>query len=202
MRKNGKRLLSFLLAFLLLCALLPGSIMAADDAEDMEEAETHGELAWEQEEVLDDDGVKESGTEEPLEEEVANHGYRAVYGDLVYSIVDECLYCGNERMDSLQVTWLVLRDDVLYWSHVYDKGTDTDIIRMNLKTGNQTVFYHLFCPVDSFDVVCNDLYFLYNGEIVKVNVLDGEEETLFMNRSFAGFWIDTEDNIQSIDKRT
>lgn len=127
------------------------------------------------------------------EEAVPNHGYQVSYEGKNYAIENGVLLCDGETMDE-NVSWLVLRDEALYWAANTVRGCD--IKRLNLESKTETVYYHTYCPIDSFDITGNVLYYLFNGEMVKINILSNEEESLLFDSSFVGFWIDDELNIR------
>ena len=124
-------------------------------------------------------------------------GKEVEYGNDLYSIKEDGLYVSKNYgrdvlMDEGTITWVIENNGVLYWSKLDEYNTD--IYRMNLSGDSNTILVRLFVPIEAFDVVGDDIYYLYNGEITLLNVLSNEETSMGLY-DCQGFYIDDENII-------
>ena len=174
-----KKIISMLLTVSMLLSALPLSVLAENESEELTVTE---EIA---EETVDESKI----------------GAQVEYGNDLYSIQKDGLYVSKDfGRDTLlvggEITWVIERDGVLYWSKI--EGYNADIYRLNLENGNETILTRVFAPATAFDVEGDFVYYLYNGEISKVNVLTGEEVSMGMF-DCDGFYLDA-GNIVYINK--
>lgn len=147
-------------------------------------------------EIMDERETTQESSRNEHETEGTYDGTSVTYGGIRYEIQDDGLYRNGVKAENGNITWVTLHGDTLFRSQV--DNDQTDIYRKDLLSGDKAVFYHLFVPVESFDVSGDDLYYLFNGEIVKVNATTDEEVTLLSDHSYRGFVVDEFGNIESI----
>lgn len=136
--------------------------------------------AFAENEILDTEAA-EATQEETIDE--SKIGVEVEIGNDLYTIQEDGLYVSKDfGRDTLlaggEITWVIERDGALYWSKI--EGYNADIYRLNLENGNETILARVFAPATAFDVEGDFVYYLYNGEISKVNVLTGEEVSMGM----------------------
>ena len=174
-----KKIISMLLTVSMLLSALPFSAFAENEIIDTEV------VTETQEETIDESKI---GTEVEI-------------GNDLYSIQEDGLYVSKDfGRDTLlaggEITWVIEHDGALYWSKI--EGYNADIYRLNLENGNETILTRVFAPATAFDVEGDFVYYLYNGEISKVNVLTGEEVSMGMYNC-DGFYLD-EGNIIKLNQ--
>ena len=173
-----KKIISMLLTVSMLLSVLPLSAFAEN-------------------EILDTEVVTET-QEETFDE--SKIGSEVEIGNDLYSIQEDGLYVSKDfgrdtLLSSGEITWVIERDGALYWSKI--EGYNADIYRFNLENGNETILARVFAPATAFDVDGDFVYYLYNGEISKANVLTGEEVSMGMF-DCDGFYIMNDGSISLI----
>lgn len=170
-----KRIISMLIAVSMLLSAVTFSVFAQTEAEEQEVIEEVAEVTVDESKI----------------------GVEVEYGNDLYSIKDDGLYVSKDfgrdtLMASGEITWVIEREGALYWSKI--EGYNADIYRLNLENGNETILTRVFVPTTAFDVEGDFVYYLYNGEISKINVLTGEEVSMGMY-DCDGFYLDNNSNI-------
>lgn len=159
-----KKILSALLAVVMLVSMLPVSVMATNDEMPADVTE---ETAI---------GISDESYDVP-----ENYGYEVVQGNVVYYIENSKLLCssnnGRPRTIDNEVTWVIEEDGDVYYSKL--DGYNTYIY----KIGEEDEIAKIFCPVECFDVKEEQLDYLYNGENIRLNLITGEEQILFVSGS-------------------
>ena len=184
-----KRVMSLFLVFCILLTILPPPALAAG----MDSAETEEDMELVDEPISEIDMEAEAletpdSTIAVQSDESMDIGSSVTYNGVHYVVRNGSLYQGNEKIIADDVTWIVLHGNALYWSKKVDTGSD--ICRKGLMSDKETVYYHTFTSVEAFDIGEDSLYYLCNGEIVRVNTLTNEEVTLFIDHSYKGFFVD------------
>ncbi|MBQ7551299.1 MAG: hypothetical protein IJT04_07215, partial [Bacteroidales bacterium] len=125
-------------------------------------------------------------------------GTVATYGEDTFTIWNGDLYCGYEKAEIGEITWVICQEDVLFWSKL--DGDEADIYYKHLPFGDKAVLYHAPSQVESFDIVNNELYYLYDGSIIQVN-LNSDETLLVASKDFAeGFYITPDKSLRYVEK--
>lgn len=116
-------------------------------------------------------------------EEMPGLGTEATIGDVVFYIEDGTLLRSenNARPQTVDtyVSWVIAREGEIYWSKLEEHNTSTVYFCSASETSGE-VLKKVFAPIEAFDVSGEDLYYLYNGEIVKVNTQNDEEYSVGM----------------------
>ena len=156
-----KKLISALLATVMLFSALPMTGFA-------------------EEENAPNDSVAETTASQ---EEMPGLGTEASIGNTVFYIEDGNLLRSqnNSRPQTVDdsVSWVIVRDNKIYWSKLEEHNTSTVYFCNATDTAGEA-FQKVFVPVEAFDVSGDELYYLYNGEIVMVNTQTGKEESMGM----------------------
>ena len=117
------------------------------------------------------------------QEEMPGLGTEASIGDTVFYIEDGSLLRSknNARPQTVDtdVSWVIARDSKIYWLKLEEHNTST-VYFCNASETSGEALQKVFVPVEAFDISGEELYYLYNGEIVKVNMQTGKEETVGM----------------------
>lgn len=175
-----KKLISMLLAVTMLISFLPTISFAENDTEVLGEATTE---------------ATESQTDLTAEEE-QYIGNTVNLGSDMYTLQDGEVYVSKNygrdtKLVDGEITWLVEDNGFVYWSKLGEHNT-TDIVKYDPATGEESVLVHLFVPVEAFDVAGDEVYYLYNGEIVKNNVTSGNEEIVMVDKNIGAFYLNGE----------
>lgn len=163
-----KRLISALLTLAMLCSVIP-TIAFAENGETQEGA------------------VQEAQQDQEAKEGL---GIEAEIDNTLYYIEDGTLFASENSARPYEVdtnvSWVIAKNGSLYWSKI-DEHNTTEIY--STITGENEVFAKVFVPVEAFDVNEDELYYLYNGEIDKLNVTTSEEETVINDKSIKSFYL-------------
>ena len=168
-----KRIFAFILALVMVLSMMPTLTFA--------EEETAAEGAATEEAADSQDA--ESAVEETL-------GIEAELGDTLYYIEDGNLLSSvdsarPETVDA-DVVWVRERDGLIYYAKI--DGNNTDIYKSG--DGGFEKYARLFCPIDAFDVEDVFLYYSYNGEVFKLDVETGKEETVMVDSELKRFYVE------------
>ncbi len=183
-----RKVLSMMLAIVMIITALPASVFATEDviAEDVvteEPAAEEPEVATEVSEEVNE--IPENyGTEVAL----GSGLYYIEDGDLLYSLNN-----GRPKTINDNVTWVIEDNGDVYYSKL--DGNNTYIY----KVGEETEVVKLFCPADCFDVYEDDVYYSYNGEITKINVVSGEELFVVADNNLCYFYLNENGIIKEIE---
>ena len=158
-----RKFLSMSLAIVMLVSMLPMSVLAT-------------------EEIVADTEILEEVSEIP-----ENYGTEVAIGSDLYYIEDgELLYSSNygrPQTINTEGTWVIEERGCVYYSKL--DGYNTYIY----KIGEETEIAKIFCPVEAFDVSGDEIYYLYNGEIIKNNVVSGNEEIVMVDKNVSAFYL-------------
>lgn len=172
-----KRLISALLATAMLISALPTLVFADEENNFMENAV------------------------ETTAEEMPGLGSEATIGNVVFYIEDGTLFRSenNARPKTVDenVSWIIEDNNKFYWSKLEEHSTSS-IYFCSAKDTTGEVLTKLFVPVEAFDIDGNDLYYLYNGEIVKLNLETKKEENVAINKKIKSFYLNKDNSIQFI----
>lgn len=140
---------------------------------------------------------------ETTAEEMPGLGSEATIGNVVFYIEDGTLFRSenNARPKTVDenVSWIIEDNNKFYWSKLEEHSTSSIYFcSANDITGE--VLTKLFVPVEAFDIDGNDLYYLYNGEIVKSNMVSGKEEVVLLDKSIRAFYFDG-DSIKEVSSK-
>ena len=125
-------------------------------------------------------------------------GTVATYGEDTFTIWNGDLYYGYEKAETGEITWVICREDTLFWSKL--EGDETNIHYRQLPSGHEGILYHAPSQVESFDVVADELYYLHDGSLIRVN-LDSDESSIVSSGNFEqGFYFTPQGNIEYIEK--
>lgn len=170
-----KRVFAFILALVMVLSLVPASAFAKE--EEAEETAAMHEA--------------ESTAEETI-------GIEAEVGDTLYYIEDGNLLSSvdSARPNTVDtdVVWVRERDGLIYYAKIDDNNTDV----YKSGAGGFEKYARLFCPIDAFDVEDGFLYYSYNGEVFKLDVESGIEETVMVDEGLTGFYMD-ENRIKQLE---
>ena len=177
-----KKLISMLLIIAMLMSIVPTISFAENDAVITEATEQQTELTAEEEQYI---------------------GNTVNLGNDMYSLQDGEVYVSKNygrdtKLAEGEITWLVEDNGIVYWSKLGEHNT-TDIVKYDPVTGEESVLVHLFVPVEAFDVAGDEVYYLYNGEIVKNNITTGNEEIVMVNKKVNRFYIDVNGGISALN---
>lgn len=203
-----RKFLSTMLAIVILVSMLPMSTFATDETDQKLVAETELKTTVEEnsiieteivgsveevqkfdfvteqnQEVLEDipqetilpDNIESNDTEQI--EIPDNYGIEVIQGDAIYYIeYNDLLYSSNNsrpRVIDNDVTMVIEDGGDIYYSKLDEKNTYI------YQIGKETEIEKLFCPIDCFDVDGDNLYYSYNGEIYKYDILNNLETSLY-----------------------
>ncbi len=196
-----KKLIALLLAAsMLITGQLP--VLAAVELDLPESAEEFAgtgetEKAQTEEKEQTDEGTL--AAVDPATLGVGAYGKEVDCGGDGFFIMDGVLYrTGAEDASAIvarDVTWLVAKGGVLYYAKTV--GYNTDIHTFEPKTGDDSVLVRVFVPVEAFDVYGNDVYYLYNGEVAKVNTVTGEDATVCFDPTMTAFYVEDGDVVEA-----
>lgn len=161
-----KRLISSLLALIMVLSLVPVSAFAENET---------------------DSGGTETAVDNPVQETI---GTEAEVGNTLYYIEDSNLLssASSARPSTVDtdVVWVRERDGLIYYAKI--DGNNTDVYKSG--DGGFEKYARLFCPIDAFDVEDGFLYYSYNGEVFKLDVETGKEETVLVNSELKQFYVE------------
>lgn len=189
-----KKFLSAMLAITILVTMLPTSVLATEEAMPNVESsaeETTSEMEIATEDITTDDEIPEENTGVSEDIEISeNYGKEVSVDSCTYSIEEgNLLYLpssGRPQTVSRDVTWVIEEGGIVYYSKL--DGNNTYIYKM----GEDTEITKIFCPVDCFDVYGDDVYYSYDGEVVKVNVKDNSQRVIYKDKNIDVFCYDGE----------
>ncbi len=117
------------------------------------------------------------------QEEMPGLGTEASIGDTVFYIEEGSLLRSHDsarpQTVDTDVSWVIARDSKIYWSKLEEHNTST-VYFCNASDTSGEALQKVFVPIEAFDISGEELYYLYNCEIVKVNMQTGKEETVGM----------------------
>ena len=164
-----KRFLATFLAMVMVLSVVPNLAFAENEIE----AET-AEAA---------DTVAENAADESIgvEAELGNKLYYIEDGNLLSSVDS-----ARPSTVDTDVVWVRERDGLIYYAKI--DGNNTDVYKSG--DGGFRKYARLFCPIDAFDVEDGFLYYSYNGEVFKLDVETGKEETVMADKDLMGFCVE------------
>ena len=125
-------------------------------------------------------------------------GTVATYGENIFTIWNGDLYCSDQKIVIGEITWVIRHEDTLFWSKL--EGDEANIYYRHLPSGHEGILYHAPCQVESFDVVADELYYLHNGSIIRVNLNSNENSVVSSGNFEQGFYVTPQGNIAYVEK--
>lgn len=166
-----KRLISSLLALIMVLSLVPVSAFAENET---------------------DSGGTETVVDNPVQETI---GTEVEVGNTLYYIEDGKLLSSvdSARPNTVDtdVVWVREQDGLIYYAKI--DGNNTDVYKSG--DGGFEKYARLFCPIDAFDIDNGFLYYSYNGEVFKLDIESGKEETVMVDKDLLGFVLDRDGGI-------
>lgn len=201
-----KRFLSVILTVAMLVSMFSVPVIAAEDEAspviiDEDLAESEDEVLTEE---TADTEIEIAELTENVEEAVEsidgevcalpdNYGYEVVHGNDTYYIEERnLLYSSNNSRPqtiNCDVTWVIEENGDVYYSKLDEYNTYI------YRVGSEEEIVKVFCPVVSFDIDNEFVYYLYNGEIVKLNSITMEETTVLSDDAIRFFYYDSKTGI-------
>ncbi len=166
-----KRILSAILAAIMLFSMLPLSLFAGDAVEEAVVPESAEMLEPETATIAEEENYMDFSAF------AEDYGTVVTVGDEVYGIEDGVLLhaVGNAKAETVceNVTFVIERDGKVYYAVL--NGFNTYIYAV----GEETEIAKIFAPIDCFDIEDAYVYYSYNGEVMKLDTATGEETSLY-----------------------
>ena len=128
-----------------------------------------------------------------------NYGTEVTLGNDIYYIEQgEFLYSSNNsrpRLIDEEVTWVIEDGGDVYYSKL--DGHNTYIY----KVGVETEVAKLFCPIECFDIYNNEIYYLYNGEVIRLDTDSLNEIVISVVGDGQIFWFDANGEISFLSRK-
>ncbi|MGM9550979.1 MAG: cohesin domain-containing protein [Clostridia bacterium] len=186
MKKIGKEILTLLLAITMLLSTM--NVTVFSESANLDPTDTEMTVKGSTSKVQDDNQYI---------------GQRAVCNYDTYVLHDGNLYVSKaDGQDILvengEISWVIAKGNTLYWAKI--EGYNTAVYKSDAHSENKEVFARIFVPIEAFDILEDNIYYLYNGVIIKQSITTGEEETVFVDKTLEGFYLDDNGDIKEVKK--